>query len=163
MGQRLHRLIGLGAIAGAAACLVTACAAGPKDGSSVPFEPVLSGPHSGVYKQYFTLIRDSETFTAVWRRATARQYPSPAPPPIDFSRYMVIAVFLGEKRTGGYDITVADLTRTPAGLVATVRERHPGMGCHTTEALTQPFEIVKTPISAAPVEFETQVVSEPCD
>ncbi|HET7370631.1 MAG TPA: protease complex subunit PrcB family protein [Gammaproteobacteria bacterium] len=150
-------------MAGAVACLVSACVAMPTDGASVPVEPVLSGRHSGVYKQYFTLIRDRETFETVWRRATARQYPAPAPPSIDFSRYMVIAVFLGEKRTGGYDIEIADLSRTPAGLLATVRERHPGAGCHTTEALTQPFEIVKTPVTAAPVEFKRQIVADPCD
>ncbi|HET7308296.1 MAG TPA: protease complex subunit PrcB family protein [Gammaproteobacteria bacterium] len=160
----IHHLLRLG-VAGAA-CLMTACAATPGDSAaspSAPFEVVLSGRHSGVYKQYFTVIRDSETFVAVWRRATARQYPQPAPPEIDFSRSMVIAVFLGERRSGGYQIGVGALTPSPGGLRVTVRETRPGAGCNTTQALTEPFEIIKTATDAAPVHFQKQVVTNSCD
>ncbi|HET8552513.1 MAG TPA: protease complex subunit PrcB family protein [Gammaproteobacteria bacterium] len=161
----MHHLLRAGA-AGVAACLMTACAAAPGDSAanpSVPFEVVLSGRHSGVYKQYFTVIRDSETFASVWRRATARQYPQPAPPAIDFSRSMVIAVFLGERRSGGYQIGVGALTPTSNGLQVTVRETRPGAGCNTTQALTEPFEIIKTAADAAPVHFRKLIVTTSCD
>lgn len=161
----MHHLLRFGA-AGVAACLMTACAAAPGNSAaspSVPFDVVLNGHHSGVYKQYFTVIRDSNTFASVWRRATARQYPQPAPPAIDFSRSMVIAVFLGERRTGGYNIGIDALTLTPNGLTAVVRETRPGAGCNTTQALTEPFEIIKTAATPAPVHFQKQVITNSCD
>lgn len=150
----------------AMACLLTACTAsigGRARHAPVPFDVVLAGRHSGVYSHYFTVIRNSRTFATIWKRATARQYPAPAPPRIDFSRYTVIAVFLGETRTGGYHIKITDVARNRAGLTVTVRERHPGAGCNTTQALTEPFEIVKTPVTAEPVRFIKSAVSQPCD
>lgn len=159
----MFRQVLMAAAAGMAACLVTACAAGGGGGPEVPFETVFSGRHSGVYNQYFAVIRDSETFNEVWQRARARQYPTPAPPDVDFSHYLVIAVFLGEKRTGGYDISIAGLTRGWKGITATVRVQQPGAGCNTTQALTQPFQIIKTPATSAPIHFVVQRVAESCD
>ncbi|HET6725216.1 MAG TPA: protease complex subunit PrcB family protein [Gammaproteobacteria bacterium] len=159
----MFRQVLMVAAAGMAACLVTACAAGAGGGPEVPFETVFAGRHSGVYNRYFTVIRDGETFAEVWQRARARQYPTPAPPDIDFSRYQVIAVFLGEKRTGGYDISIAGLMRSWKGITATVRVRQPGAGCNTTQSLTQPFEIIKMPVTGSPIHFVVQRVAESCD
>jgi hypothetical protein len=140
---------------------LAACAAASQ--GAAPFKTVRSGSHSGIYKHHYAVIRGRDKFAALWKRTLARQYPTPAPPDIDFSRHMVIAVFLGEQRTGGYEITVDRLIRTWNGLKVVVRERHPGAGCLTTQMLTQPFAIIKTPATTGRVSFVTHKVSKSCD
>ena len=49
----------------------------------------------------------------------------PPPPSVDFSRDMVVALFMGERPTGGYAIEVTQIERTDAGLSIRYRTRHP--------------------------------------
>jgi hypothetical protein len=74
-------------------------------------------------------------------------------PPIDFSKEMIIAVFLGEQPTGGHRITIHDLEKTPARLQVNVQIDAADKDAVVTMALTQPFIIIKTARTTLPVEF----------
>ena len=67
----------------------------------------------------------------------------PPPPSVDFSRDMVVALFMGERPTGGYAIEVTQIERTDAGLSIRYRTRHPDPSAMQTQALTQPFHLIK--------------------
>jgi hypothetical protein len=88
---------------------------------------------------------------------------APAPPQIDFSKEYVIGVFAGQQSTGGYSIAVASVTDTgnTRSVAATITK--PGKNCFTTEALTNPYQIVVVPLSdATNLERKDVVVTADC-
>lgn len=148
---------------GMAALLLAGCTVRPAGADpAVPFQVLSRGVQSGVAHRQFIVIRDAAAFANWWQRATARQLPAPPQPVVDFSRSMVLAVFLGQRRSGGYRIEVADIGRDAKGLTVHVRTLAPGAGCMTTQALTQPYEMVETAATPAPVRFETQEIARRC-
>jgi hypothetical protein len=66
-------------------------------------------------------------------------------PRVDFEAEIVVAVFLGERRTGGHAIEVSKVEEHPetAQLKVYYREIAPPRNAIVTQALTQPFHIVK--------------------
>ena len=49
----------------------------------------------------------------------------PPPPSVDFSRDMVVALFMGDRPTGGYAIEVTRIERTDASLSIRYRTTRP--------------------------------------
>jgi len=75
------------------------------------------------------------------------------PPPVDFSRDMVVALFMGERGTGGYEIEITRVERVESGLVVQYRRTSPDPGAMLSQALSQPFHLVKLPRNDGPVIF----------
>lgn len=78
--------------------------------------------------------------------------------PVDFTRYTVIAVFAGEKNSGGYSVDISRVVERENGLVVSVREYVPGQGCIVTQAVTYPYQIAiipKTNVLAATIDWNT--------
>lgn len=157
---RLFRIIVIGSIGLLSSCALFTANTG---NGTVPFKVLASGEHSGVYDPYFTTIRSQRALNEIWKRATARQYPSPGTPRVDFSRYTVIALFLGERQGAQYGINLSGIQRTAQGVTVIVREQGPGDTCDATGALKQPFEIVRVAIANKAIKFQQQVVTKHCD
>ncbi|RMD99418.1 MAG: protease complex subunit PrcB family protein, partial [Deltaproteobacteria bacterium] len=94
-----------------------------------------------------------------------RRVPAPPPPTIDFATHFVVAAFMGQKRSGGFAITITHVRYEAGTLVVTYRERVPPRGGFVTMALTSPYHIVKlsrqTPSGqtipkGVPVRFERE-------
>jgi len=56
-----------------------------------------------------------------------------------------VAIFLGEKPTGGYDITITRIERSGDELVINYQEKVPTPGGILVQAFTQPFHMVRIP------------------
>ncbi len=61
----------------------------------------------------------------------------------DKSGYIYIAVFMGEKPTGGYSIEVTDIGDSEGRTGVTVKEVVPQKDALVTQALTQPYTIIR--------------------
>ncbi len=136
--------------------LVMACA------STAPAEEVsvvelARGNYSHQSEQAFELVNGQPRLLEIWRNLDGRM-----PPAIDFSEFSVIAVFMGERRTGGYSIMVEKATRVDGRLVVDVVMRAPGADCFTTQALTQPYHLVVIPAFTGQVVFQPRTVSVSC-
>ncbi len=81
---------------------------------------------------------------------------------IDFSKQMIIAVFQGQKPSGGYGITITKLVRIGNRLEVFIEEKSPGADCFTTQALTQPYHVIVTEKSALKVAFTTRQSTRAC-
>jgi PrcB C-terminal len=79
----------------------------------------------------------------VWKRNSSTDTNPPAAPSIDFNREMVVGIFLGEKNTGGYEIEIVRAERRDSLLYFYYREEFPSPGAMVTQALTQPFHLVR--------------------
>ena len=92
---------------------------------------------SGITTPARLVIRDDSSYARFWASLGAGERPA-----VDFSRDLVIAVAAGQQATGGHGIVVERVTRTADGLAVEVVETTPGAGCVTTQALTQPVDVI---------------------
>ena len=95
---------------------------------------------SGIKGTRRLVIREAATWAAFWSELGAGVRPT-----VDFSKDLVIAVASGERRTGGHDISVQQVTRSGGDLRIQVVETKPGQDCIATTALTQPVDVVLAP------------------
>ena len=120
--------------------MATAAATPPKQ---VSFDTVSKGNRSAVREPLEAVARNQADWKALWQKHVPTEPNSAALPAIDFSREIVIAVFLGEKPTGGHDIEITRMERSDDRLLVSFIERRPPPGSLVTQAFTQPFHIVK--------------------
>ena len=78
-------------------------------------------------------------------------------PKVDWDKEMVLAAFMGEKKTGGYRIEISkvavDAPTNLAKMAVLVRKTAPGKGDMVTEALTYPTHLAVVPKMEAQVWF----------
>lgn len=103
-------------------------------------------------------IYTKEEYARIWKLTGSTE----KMPTIDFKKGYVIAVFAGNRATGGYAISVDSVSDTGYSRSVSVLIEKPGVGCITTQALTSPYQIIRVPFSAASlshVDIEKEV---PC-
>ena len=88
--------------------------------------------------------------------------PVPSLPRIDFSRQMIVIVGLGTRSTGGYGITVDRAFQSDRTLEVIVSKHAPGKNCFTSQALTQPVDVVQLPKTKRKVVFKEAEVVHDC-
>jgi hypothetical protein len=109
----------------------------------LPIDTIAKGYGSGVREPLQVVIRNQAEWNAFWQRHSATDT-NPAPAPIvDFDREMVVGIFLGEKSTGGYEVEIVRAEQSDAAIYFYYREKSPPPGGMVTQALTQPFHLVK--------------------
>jgi hypothetical protein len=101
--------------------------------------------NSGIRDSTFTTIRDLVRWEEMWRRLSAQHRPAQSPPPVDFQKEMVVVATLGERRTGGYAITIEAVSDRGAYLEAHVWRRAPGRDCGVGGMLTTPADVAIVP------------------
>lgn len=116
------------------------------------------GHQSGVQKATQLVVKDAKTWAELWDKVHASVSPKPELPQIDFDKHMVLAVFMGTRRTGGYAIQITDIhyDKQADKLVVRVKETSPPPGSIVIQVITHPFHIVVIPKSDKPVQFLTK-------
>ena len=111
--------------------------------SRVTFQTLLKGYRSAVREPLQAAARNQTEWKALWEKHVSTEPYRPALPTVDFGRETIIAVFLGEKPTGGHDIEITNVEQRDGGLVVSYAERSPQPGAMVTQAFIQPFHIVR--------------------
>lgn len=127
------------------------------------FTTVDQGCYSGITSAANYVIYDNETWTNIWNQhIQVMVYPLP-PPSVDFSKYTIVAVFMGRASTGGYAIHVYDVVDTGSSILVKVEKTQPGPRAIVTQALTQPYHIIQIAKTDKPVffEFVTKTIESP--
>src|SRR5215471_20949903 len=139
---------------------VYACAAAQPAGVAqkvieVPFSRVEQGISSGIRQRKLVIIKTPQAWADLWQTHASLRIPAPPRPAADFDREMIVVVFAGEKRSGGYGIEIAKIEEDAAKnqLRVLFRETQPPPGSMTLQALSQPFDIVKTSRIELPATF----------
>jgi hypothetical protein len=92
---------------------------------------------------------------AEWQKLWQQHSPDRPMPPVDFSKEMVVGVFLGSRPTAGYGVTIVKTIDANGVLHVQYRESAPGRDAITAQMLTFPYHMVA--ISKSPsldVKFE---------
>ena len=121
----------------------------------LPFITVDKGFSSGIRERSFVIIKTQKEWENLWRAHKVGASSQKKMLPIDFEAEMIVAVFLGEKRTGGYgmEITKVEEDSDNRRLNVYFRETQPPPSSIVTQALTQPYHIMKLRTVSFPVVF----------
>ena len=109
-------------------------------GTNVEIRRIGRWVSSGIRGARRLVIRDPATWAHFWSELGAGVRPD-----VDFRNDLVIAVAAGERSSGGHDIEVRQVSRAGGQLRIEVLETYPSTGCMTTQALTQPVDVVMVP------------------
>jgi hypothetical protein len=108
----------------------------------VAYEVVEVGTQSPFEDQKNFVIVNLEEWRDLWLYVHEdRAAPLPA---IDFSRYVVLALFQGQRPSGGYALEVDAVRDVGGSLVVAVSDIEPGQGCTVTDDKTSPFTFIVT-------------------
>jgi hypothetical protein len=92
--------------------------------------------------QYFVISNEAELLQ-LWNQAYGTQLSVPAVPDVDFDRETIVAVFSATKPTGGYGLRVEEVTVDGSDAYVDLIETSPPVDAITTQALTQPWIILR--------------------
>lgn len=115
-------------------------------GNELKFETVLKGPHNANAEKKNYIIKTQAEWMQLLQKIGDELIA-----PIDFNKDMVIAVFQGQQPTGGYATEIMKILETELNLEVRIKEISPGPNCIVTQALTNPYHIVKLQKSAKEV------------
>jgi len=113
------------------------------EGTKLYFQTVDQRAMSGINNAEDHVISDDKEWSGLWARIHNNVTPVPNMPQMNFSREQVLAVFMGQKNTGGFGIEIKRVIDTGKQIVAMVEETTPPEGGIVTMAITQPYHVVK--------------------
>ncbi|MBE9490752.1 MAG: protease complex subunit PrcB family protein [Bacteroidetes bacterium] len=119
----------------------------------IAFETIAQDEFGGMTDSKFIVIKDEATFIEVYRLIGKDRLPKVEMPTIDFEKETVIALFLGEKTSGGYFITVKQIVVISDKVNVAYKVTSPKPGDMVTTVMTQPYCIIKMPKTSKEVVF----------
>jgi hypothetical protein len=126
---------------------------GPDTGGKIRIEREWKGSQSGYTFPSKYIIETDVQWGEVWDKVHRFRHPKPALPEIDFKNETVIAVFMGVKKSGGYDIFITEIIETEKEINVMVKERKPSPDTVQIMVLTQPYHIVVIKKRPLPIRF----------
>jgi hypothetical protein len=117
--------------------------------STIPLRTLDKGFESQLDDGRQAVAKSAEEWSRLWNQH-AGERPRPN---VDFSREMVVGVFLGSRPTAGFAIELVGAREEAGVLVVRYRETRPAAGGVTAQVLTSPYHIVAVP-RHADVRFE---------
>jgi hypothetical protein len=105
---------------------------------------------SGVDRAEQVVVRTDAEWQSLWQRHA----PGRSAPKVDFSKNMVVAVFLGSRPSGGYQVQITDVLLDGKTLIVQWTEARPAPGQVAAAVMTSPSHIVTVPRHAGEVRFE---------
>ena len=96
------------------------------------------GDQSNVDDAKQALVRTEAEWTRLWNQH-APNHPRPR---VDFSKEMVVAVFMGSRPNAGFSTTITSAMSANGALVVRYKETTPGPGTVSAQILTFPYHIV---------------------
>jgi len=135
---------------------------GTKTTPSMTFRVLGTGTHAAAVSTRKNYAAYSETdFAKLWGMAHGSD--GTILPKVDFSKEYVIAVFTGQKSTGGHSIAVASVSDEGNVRTVAVTLTKPGEGCIVTQVLTNPYQIIAVPFSDSSLAHTDTEISPPCN
>jgi PrcB C-terminal len=99
---------------------------------------IAGGSNAAAESFSVVVARTSSALSALWNTAYGRQTSAPALPSLAGGR-SIVGVFLGQRPTGGYGVSLASARIVGGVLQLTVNASAPGPGSITTQSLTSPW------------------------
>lgn len=109
-----------------------------KKPSTELYQVLSESGYQGKEEKSFEVIKDNYSLEKLYTAINDPQIPK-----VDFSKSRIVALFLGQRTSGGYGIKVKSVSEKGDKIYVTVEETKPKPGDMVTMAITNPFTIVK--------------------
>src|SRR5690554_1328146 len=117
-----------------------------KSNKEVSYQVLTDSSYQGKKQESFEVIDNHNDLNKLYATINDELVPN-----IDFAKSRVVALFMGEKNTGGYTIGIESVRQEKGKVIVKVKKTYPdGMA---TMALTQPYMIAKIDTTRK-IEFE---------
>lgn len=143
--------------------ILLSCSSSNSIKEEIPFEVIVSSFYSSVTEKQEIIVRDEKSYNELMNRAYEYLDQKPYIPEVDFSKFIVIGVFMGAKPSGGHSVNVEKIIRSSDLIKVYINEVYPGINCGTTDAITYPFQIIKVPIYSGNFKFKTKKITKDCE
>jgi hypothetical protein len=109
------------------------------------------GDQSNIDDARRVLVRTDAEWTTLWRQ----HHPDKPRPAVDFSKEMVVGVFMGSRPNAGFSTAIVSATAANGALIVRYSEKVPAPGGISAQVLTFPFHLVAIPkADVKDVKFE---------
>jgi hypothetical protein len=108
------------------------------------------GEQSNIDDAKQVTVRTEAEWTKLWQQHS----PDRKRPAVDFSKDMVVGVFMGSRATAGYNISIVSTFAKDGNLLVRYQETTPKPGAMTAQVLTFPYHFVAVPKTTGDVKFE---------
>jgi hypothetical protein len=115
-----------------------------------PMRTLERGDQSFIDNERQAVARTAAEWTALWRQHA----PDRAAPAVDFTKEMVVGVFLGSRNTAGYGVDIVGTEIRQGAVVVRYRQRAPAADAITAQIITMPYHLVAIAKAAGEVKFE---------
>lgn len=109
---------------------------------------IAQGFDSRISERTEIVVRAQDEWLGLWQAHSSQ----PAPP-VDFSRSVVVGVFLGSRPTAGYQVEITAIATDGGVTMVDYVERRPARGSLVAQVLTAPFHLVSVDGLAEDVRF----------
>lgn len=149
----------------AATCLGTVAFAqtysASNGGTQLNWQPFMDGQQSANTRQGIQVLDSESAFRTYWQK-TLRKDPMAAPKNVNWSREKLVAINLGQRKSGGFRIHITRMVKGTDGIVrVTATEWTPTPGAYVTDALTSPWVIVKVDRMSERFALDVQTRTSP--
>ena len=90
---------------------------------------------------------------AEWNTLWKSHAPTAKMPTDDFTKHMVVGIFLGTKPSDGHQVEIVGVRTQEKDLIVEYVQRQPGRGTMAAQILTEPYHLVSVPKHAGTVRF----------
>lgn len=139
------------------------CSSQGSEESVVPFEVIHSGANVGFEDKRQVLLTNNDDYQKLMAEVYKNFDQLPRIPEVDFTKNDVVAVFMGTRSSGGYGISVDKIIKRSDAVTVYINETTPGKNCMSTDALTQPYQLVKVPKLDQKVKYITKEKVKDCN
>ncbi len=144
------------------AFIISGCSGEGGDGKKLPMEVVINGTYSGVEVKREAVINNNEDYQKLMSEVYNNLDQMPRIPVVDFTKYTLIAVFIGPRNTGGYMVNIDSINDGNKSVSVSVVEETPGKNCNTMQVITRPYTIVKIPKTDKKAVFNYKQIVKDC-
>ena len=117
------------------------------------YEPLAQGNQAVAEEsEEFIFVTSEAQFLELWNRAYGNQLDVPPLPNVNFEREAILAIFAGQKPTGGYGVEVEDVQLERGDVYIDLTFSEPAEDAISTQALTSPWimlRVLRADINAA--------------
>jgi hypothetical protein len=102
------------------------------------------GDQSNIDEARRVVVRNDAEWTTLWKQ----HHPDKPRPAVDFSKEMIVGVFMGSRPNAGFSTTILSATAANGALIVRYAEKVPAPGSISAQILTFPYHLVAIPKAA---------------
>lgn len=138
------------------------CTNSAGDKEKLSFEVIREGSYSAITDKREVIIYNESEYQALMNDVYKNLDQKPNIPSVDFKKNSLVAVFIGSRTSGGFEVKIDNVTDGSDYLTVNVTETTPGKNCAVTDAITSPYVIVKIAKTEKKGQFKTKKIEKDC-